>query len=56
MEGNPPQKLREAILEICERRGQGALGGTSYRNGDASQRSGDATQRNEGDKSVHPIA
>jgi HEAT repeat protein len=42
MEGNTPEKLREAILEICERRGQGALGG--------------APSRNEGDKSVHPIA
>jgi HEAT repeat protein len=49
MEGNTPEKLREAILEICERRGQGALGGGSQRNGDVSQ-------RNEGDKSVHPIA
>ncbi|MFL6228011.1 MAG: HEAT repeat domain-containing protein [Pyrinomonadaceae bacterium] len=43
MEGNTPEKLRETILEVCERRGQGALGAT-------------ATLTNEDDKRVQPIA
>jgi HEAT repeat protein len=50
MEGNTPEKLRETILEVCERRGQGALGGAS------SPRNEGASLRNEDDKSVHPIA
>jgi HEAT repeat protein len=41
-EGNTPEKLREAILEVCGRQEQPA--------GDA------VCEANEGDKSVHPIA
>jgi HEAT repeat protein len=50
MEGNTPEKLRETILEVCERRGQGALGGASPTGNEG------ASLRNEDDKSVHPIA
>jgi hypothetical protein len=50
MEGNTPEKLRETILEVCERRGQGALGGASPTSNEG------ASLRNEDDKSVHPIA
>jgi HEAT repeat protein len=41
-EGNTPQKLREAILEVCGRQEQPAGGA--------------GCETNEGDKSVHPIA
>jgi HEAT repeat protein len=41
-EGNTPEKLREAILEVCGRQEQPAQG--------------EASETNEGDKSVHPIA
>jgi HEAT repeat protein len=42
MEGTTPEQLREAILEVCERRGQA--------------RTGDSSLRIEGDKSAQPIA
>jgi HEAT repeat protein len=41
-EGNTPEKLREAILEVCGRQEQPAEGAVC--------------ETNEGDKSVHPIA
>jgi HEAT repeat protein len=50
MEGNTPEKLREAILEVCERRGQRGIDSVSREDEDAE------SLRNEGDKSVHPIA
>jgi HEAT repeat protein len=42
MEGTTPEQLREAILEVCERRGQA--------------RTGESSLRIEGDKSAQPIA